>query len=54
MKKLLSEAKETMRDYWSKVMHSTRNRMSLGAQYIARLHPWARGENWRGSKEKKK
>lgn len=54
MKKMIGRTAETMRKYWRKVMDSTRNKIPLGAQYIARLIPWSRGENWRGSKEKKK
>lgn len=43
-----------MRDYWRAVMSSSRVKMQLGAQHLARMFPWARGEYWRGRKEKKK
>ncbi len=54
MKKMIGKSRETMRQYWRKVMASTRNRMSIGAQYVDRIISWARRENWRGNKEKKK
>lgn len=43
-----------MSDYWRNLMHSKRLKMQLGAQYMSRMFPWARGEYWRGRKEKKK
>lgn len=54
MKKMIGRTRETMRQYWQRVMDSTRRNMSTGAQYINRIISWARRENWRGSKEKKK
>ncbi len=49
-KKKMSSYKE----YWKKVMKSTKNKMSQGAAKISKSISWARGENWRGKKEKKK
>lgn len=54
MKKMIGQTKELIRQYWRKVMESTRRRMSVGAQYIDKIIPWARKENWRGRREKKK
>ena len=53
MKKFLGKTRETMRQYWNEVMHSTHKRMSEGAQYINKIITRARNENWR-RKEKKK
>ncbi len=54
MKKMIGKTRETMRQYWGRVMSSTRKRMSIGAQYVDSIITWARGENWRGNREKKK
>ncbi len=54
MKKMIGKSRETMRQYWRKVMSSTRKNMSIGAQYVDKIITWARRENWRGNKEKKK
>jgi hypothetical protein len=54
MKKMIGKARQTMQQYWSKVMHSTRVRMPIGAQFISKMIAWARGENWRGKRENKK
>lgn len=43
---------------WQSLYDSTKKSMSRGAQFIARMIPWARNENWRGatghSSDKKK
>lgn len=46
--------RQKMSDYWRNLMRSSRVKMQLGAQHLARIFPWARGEYWRGRKEKKK
>lgn len=53
MKKMIGNSRKKMRQYWNKVMASTRNHMSIGAQYVDQLISWARRDNWR-RKEKKK
>jgi hypothetical protein len=49
---------ERIRNYWRRLMDSTQKKMSRGAENIARMISWARGENWRrggeGNREKKK
>lgn len=45
-KKVLHGTKE-IRDWFKNRMHSTWNRMSRGAAEIARMIPYAHGENWR-------
>jgi len=42
-----------MREYWQRMMESTRKKMSLGAQNINKTISWARGDNWRRKNEKK-
>ena len=54
MKKFIGKTRQNMRTYWQKVMKSGRTAMPRGAQYIDKMISWARGENWRGKKEKKK
>lgn len=36
-----------LRQYWKKVMDSTRKSMSLGAQHVDKIITWARQDNWR-------
>ena len=36
-----------LRQYWKKVMNSTRKSMSLGAQHVDKIITWARQDNWR-------
>ncbi len=52
MKKIFN--REKVYEYWKNLMDSKRLRMPMGAQFISKMISWARGENWRGSKEKKK
>ena len=54
MKKFLGNSRASMRNYWRKLMNSTRVRMPRGAQYIDKIISWARGENWRGNRKNKK
>ena len=54
MKKFMGDTRQAMRNYWKKVMASTRVKMPRGAQYIDKIISWARGENWRGKREDKK
>lgn len=54
MKKLITKARHQLNDYWMRMMASGRLRMSLGAQYLSKIIPWARRENWRRQREKKK
>ena len=44
---------QILRDYWRRVMHSTKKHMSLGAQNIAKTITWARRDNWRRRRHKK-
>lgn len=53
MKKFMRHLGIAVRQEWRKVMNSTKRSMSLGAQYLARMMPWARGENWRKKDHKK-
>jgi uncharacterized protein HemY len=50
---MIFKNKERIKQYWKTLMHSTRNKIALGAQYIARIIPYARKENWRRREEKK-
>ncbi len=52
MKRIKSKGK--VRQFWKKVMSSTRNKMSHGAQNIAKTIRWARNENWRRMDRKMK
>lgn len=52
MKKFFNKA--TMQNTWKSVMASTKKAMSRGAQSINRIITWARGENWRGNRNRKK
>jgi hypothetical protein len=45
--------KRRMREYWKRVMESTRKKISEGASQIWRIMPYARKENWRHKDEKK-
>lgn len=54
MKKFIGDSRKTMRNYWRKMVDSTRVKMPRGAQYIDKMISWARGENWRGSRKNKK
>lgn len=45
---------EKLRDYWSNLFASTRRRMSRGASNISKIITWARADNWRRGREKKK
>ncbi len=46
---------QKLRDYWKKMMSSTREEhMSRGAIKISRIITWARKDNWRRGREKKK
>ena len=54
MKKMIGKTRETMKNYWRRMMRSAHNKMPRGAQYIDKMISWARGENWRGNREKKK
>lgn len=42
-----------MSDYWRELMHSKHKKMTRGAEYLARMFPWARGESWRRRDKKK-
>ncbi len=53
MKRIMNKARHQLYDYWSRMMSSTRLRMSLGAQYLSKIIPWARGDNWRRHEKKK-
>lgn len=54
MKRMINNARHQLNDYWNRMMASTRLRMSLGAQYLSKIIPWARRDNWRRQREKKK
>lgn len=54
MKKMIGKTRETMRNYWRKLMQSNREKMPQGARHIDKMISWARGENWRGKRENKK
>ena len=54
MKKFLGKSREYMNCYWRKLMDSRSDKISRGAAHINKIISWARGENWRGNKEKKK
>ncbi|MCL4229774.1 hypothetical protein KJZ61_03775 [Candidatus Dependentiae bacterium] len=44
-----NRGKTRMRQAWQSLYDSTKRKMSRGAQFIARMIPWARNENWRGA-----
>ena len=52
MKRIKSKGK--IRQFWKKVMNSTKNNMSRGAQNIATTICWSRNENWRRMDRKMK
>lgn len=54
MKRIIDKARHQLYDYWTRMMASSRVKMSLGAQYLSKIIPWARRDNWRGQREKKK
>ncbi len=54
MKKMWGKTRQTMQNYWRKMMKSTRINMPVGAKYIDKIISWARGENWRGNRKNKK
>lgn len=54
MKKFIGKTRQTMRNYWRNLMSKDTEKMPQGARYIDKMISWARGENWRGKKEKKK
>ena len=37
-----------VKEYWKRCMRSVHNKISRGAEIIARCMPSARGESWRG------
>lgn len=45
--------KQEIKEYWRKLMDSTRKKMSVGAQAITKLITRAHGDNWRRKEEKK-
>lgn len=45
--------KQFMREYWNKLMDSTRRKMSAGAQAINKIITRAHGDNWRRKENKK-
>ncbi len=54
MKKFLGKTRDNMHNYWRRLMSHGGEKMSCGARYIDKMISWARGENWRGKREKKK
>ncbi len=54
MKKFFGKTRQTMKQYWQRLMRSDQNKMPQGARFIDKMISWARGENWRGNREKKK
>lgn len=42
-----------IRTYWKTAMASTHDKLSRGAEYISRIIPYARKENWRRQGPKK-
>lgn len=54
MKKFIGKTREYLRTYWRNVMQSKDDNMSRGAEYVNRIITWARGDNWRRGREKKK
>lgn len=42
-----------IRTYWKSAMASTHNKISRGAEYLAKMMPFARNENWRNQGPKK-
>jgi hypothetical protein len=53
MKKIFGNIGSRVRQNWRNVMDSTKRKMSTGAQYIATMIPWSRGDNWRRQESKK-
>lgn len=44
-----TSSKSRIKQAWRSMMNSTKHKMSQGAEFIARMIPWARKENWRRS-----
>ncbi len=36
-----------VREYWKSCMSSAHNKISRGAEYLSKMRPHAKGENWR-------
>lgn len=45
---------QNLRNYWATLFDSTRKRMSRGSSNISKIITWARSDNWRRGREKKK
>jgi len=43
-----------LRSYWQNLFESTRKRMTRGSWNISKIISWARKDNWRRGREKKK
>jgi hypothetical protein len=55
MKRFIGKARDTMRQYWGRVMRDSEEvNMSRGAHCISKMISWARGDSWRRGREKKK
>jgi hypothetical protein len=53
MKKIFDNINSRIRQNWSNVMHSTKRKMSQGAQFIYKIITSAHGDNWRRKDHKK-
>lgn len=43
-----------MRDHWEHLVNNSHRHMSRGAEYINKVITFARGDEWRRGREKKK
>lgn len=51
--KQLKKVKHELSDFWRRMSRSSYHHMSRGAEYIARIIPYGRRENWRRHDKKK-
>lgn len=54
MKRILGNIHKQAQIFIQSLSHSVHRNMSRGAENIKRVMSWARNENWRGSKERRK
>ncbi len=50
----LQRKPKRLHQYWRTLFKSTNKRMTRGSWNISKIVSWARGDNWRRGREKKK
>lgn len=51
MKRIFDRHK--IHEYWQHMYHSVHKKLARGAEFIARIIPWGRGDHWRRKDHKK-